>query len=124
MKPIPYGKQSIKDDDIKAVIDVLRSDFLTQGPQISHHENAFSKYVNSKFSIAVSNGTAALHLCVLALGLKPGQKVITTPITFVASANCIQYCGGKVVFGDIDPETYLLNINSVRRLLESSPKWT
>lgn len=124
MKPIPYGKQSIKDDDIKAVIDVLRSDFLTQGPQISHFENAFSKYVNSKFSIAVSNGTAALHLCVLALGLKPGQKVITTPITFVASANCIQYCGGKVVFGDIDPETYLLNINSVRSLLESSPKGT
>jgi UDP-4-amino-4,6-dideoxy-N-acetyl-beta-L-altrosamine transaminase len=121
MKPIPYGKQNITEDDIKSVERVLRSDYLTQGPEILKFQTAFADYVNSKFSIAVANGTAALHLCTLALGLKPNQKVITTPITFVASANCIRYCGGEVIFADIVPDTYLLDINSVRRLLESSP---
>lgn len=121
MKPIPYGKQNITEEDIQSVERVLRSDYLTQGPEILKFQTAFSEYVNSKFSIAVANGTAALHLCTLALGLKPNQKVITTPITFVASANCIRYCGGEVIFADIVPDTYLLDINSVRRLLESSP---
>ena len=81
-------------------------------------------YVDAKYAVAVSNGTAALHLCALALNVSEGQKVITTPITFAASANCVRYCGGEVVFGDIDPETYLLDINSVRELLEASPKGT
>lgn len=124
MKPIPYGKQNITEDDINAVITTLTSDYLTQGPKIKEFEEAFAKYVDAKFAVAVSNGTAALHLGVMALDLKVGEKVITTPITFAASANCIRYCGGEVVFGDIDPTTYLLDINSVRRLLENAPKGT
>ena len=124
MKSIPYGKHHVTEKDIHAVVDVLKSDFLTQGPKIKAFEKAFAKYVDARYAVSVSNGTAALHLCALALGLKYGQKVITTPITFAASANCIRYCGGEVVFADIDPKTYLLDINSVRSLLESSPRGT
>ena len=124
MNPIPYGKQSISQADIDAVVEVLKSNYLTQGPKIQEFEKAFASYVNAKFAVAVSNGTAALHLSTLALNVSKGQKVITTPITFAASANCVRYCGGEIVFGDIDPETYLLDINSVRELLESSPKET
>jgi UDP-4-amino-4,6-dideoxy-N-acetyl-beta-L-altrosamine transaminase len=119
-KPIPYGRHFITDDDIKAVTDVLKSDFLTQGPCIADFEKAFSEYIGVKYAVAVSNGTAALHLCTLALGVKEGDKVITTPITFVASANCIRYAGGDVIFADIDPETCLLDIKNVRKLLKSS----
>lgn len=121
---IPYGRQEITKDDEKAVIETLRSDFLTQGPKIDEFEKAFAKYVGSKYAVAVSNGTAALHLCALALDVKPGDKVITTPITFAASANCIRYCGGDVAFADIDPETYVLDIQKVRELLEAHPKGT
>ncbi len=121
---IPYGKQNITDADILAVSEALKGDFLTQGPTILAFEQAFSKYIGCKFSVAVANGTAALHLNALALNVKPGDKVITTPITFAASANCIRYCGGEVVFSDIDPETYLLDINKVETLLKSSPKGT
>jgi UDP-4-amino-4,6-dideoxy-N-acetyl-beta-L-altrosamine transaminase len=124
MNPIPYGKQNITQADINAVVEVLKSDYLTQGPKIKEFEDAFASYVDAKYAVAVSNGTAALHLCALALNVSDGQKVITTPITFAASANCVRYCGGEVVFGDIDPETYLLDINSVRELLEASPKGT
>jgi UDP-4-amino-4,6-dideoxy-N-acetyl-beta-L-altrosamine transaminase len=120
--PIPYGKQNITEEDIKAVIEALQSDYLTQGPKIAEFEQAFANYVGALYAVAISNGTAALHLCTLALEVKPEQKVITTPITFVASANCVEYCGGEVVFADINPETYLLDINSVRKLLETSPK--
>src|SRR5215217_1891575 len=123
-KIIPYGRQNITEEDIQAVISALKSDYLTQGPKIQEFEEAFAEYVGSKYAVALANGTAALHLCALALGVKAGEKVITTPITFAASANCVRYCGGEVVFGDIDPETYLLDINSVRLLLESSPKGT
>ena len=108
---IPYGKQNITEEDIKAVVEVLKSDYLTQGPKIAEFEEEFAKYVGSKYAVAVSNGTAALHLNALALGVKPGDKVITTPITFAASANCIRYCGGEVIFADIDKDTKLLNIN-------------
>lgn len=118
---IPYGKQNITKEDINVVIEALQSDFLTQGPRIKEFEDLFAEYVGSKFAVAVSNGTAALHLCSLALGVKEGDKVITTPITFAASANCIRYCGGEVVFSDIDPSTYLLDIKKVRTLLENSP---
>ncbi|WP_245945967.1 UDP-4-amino-4,6-dideoxy-N-acetyl-beta-L-altrosamine transaminase [Flavobacterium magnum] len=121
---IPYGRQNITDEDIKSVIETLQSDYLTQGPKILEFEQAFAKYVGAKYAVANANGTAALHLCAMALDVKEGQKVITTPITFAASANCVRYCGGEVVFGDIDPETYLLDINSVRKLLEASPKGT
>lgn len=123
-KVIPYGRQHITDADIDAVIEALKSDYLTQGPKIKEFEDSFAKYVGAKYAVALANGTAALHLCAMALEVKEGDKVITTPITFAASANCVRYCGGEVVFGDIDPETYLLDINSVRQLLESSPKGT
>jgi UDP-4-amino-4,6-dideoxy-N-acetyl-beta-L-altrosamine transaminase len=121
---IPYGRQNITDEDIQIVIKTLQSDYLTQGPKIKQFENAFAEYVGSKYAVAVSNGTAALHLSALALNVKEGDKVITTPITFAASANCVKYCGGQVVFSDIDPSTYLLDINKVRDLLEVSPKGT
>ena len=124
MKPIPYGKQFITDEDIQAVVDVLKSEFLTQGPMIAEFENAFARYIGCRYAVAVSNGTAALHLSAMALNVKPGNKVITTPITFSASANCVRYCGGEVVFSDIDPETYLLDIKKVRSLLERSPVGT
>jgi dTDP-4-amino-4,6-dideoxygalactose transaminase len=102
----------------------LKSDFLTQGPKINEFETAFAQYIGSKYAVAVANGTAALHLCALALNVKEGDKVITTPITFAASANCVRYCGGEVVFADIDPTTYLLDIKAVRKLLEDAPKGT
>jgi UDP-4-amino-4,6-dideoxy-N-acetyl-beta-L-altrosamine transaminase len=118
MKPIPYGRHNITQDDIDAVVEVLQSDFLTQGPQIAAFEKAFAAYVGSKYAVAVTNGTAALHLSALALGVKPGQKVITTPITFAASANCVRYAGGEVIFADIDPDTYILDINKVEEILK------
>ena len=124
MKPILYGKQNITDEDIDAVVQVLKAEYLTQGPRILEFEMAFAEYVEAKYAVAVSNGTAALHLCTLALNVKQGSKVITSPITFVASANCIEYCGGEVVFGEIDPTNYTLDINYVRKLLEASPKET
>ena len=121
---IPYGRQNITQEDINAVTEALKSDYLTQGPRIKEFEENFANYVGAKYAVAVSNGTAALHISVMALGLKPGQKVITTPITFVATANAVKYCGGEVVFADIDPDSYLLDINSVRSILESEPKGT
>jgi UDP-4-amino-4,6-dideoxy-N-acetyl-beta-L-altrosamine transaminase len=124
MKPIPYGKQTITPADINAVTEALQSDFLTQGPKIREFEEAFAEYVGSTYAVAVSNGTAALHLCAMALDVQTGDKVITTPITFAASANCIRYCGGEVVFSDMDPETYLLDISKVKSLLANSPKGT
>jgi len=124
MKPIPYGKQHITEEDINSVVEVLKSDFLTQGPKIEEFEKAFAEYIGSKYAVAVANGTAALHLCILSLDVKPGDKVITSPITFAASANCVRYAGGDVVFADIDPETYLLDINKVEELLKASPKGT
>jgi UDP-4-amino-4,6-dideoxy-N-acetyl-beta-L-altrosamine transaminase len=124
MNPIPYGRQNITQEDIDAVVDVLKSDYLTQGPKIVEFETDFAKYIGCKYAVAVANGTAALHLCALALDVKPGDKVITTPITFAASANCVRYAGGDVVFADIDAETYLLDIIEVEKLLKSSPKGT
>jgi len=123
-KIIPYGRQNITEEDIQAVVEVLKSDFLTQGPKIAEFEQAFANYIGSKYAVAVANGTAALHLCTLAMSVKPGQKIITTPITFAASANCVRYAGGDVVFADIDPETYLIDINQVEKLLKSSPVGT
>lgn len=124
MQAIPYGKQDINEDDIAAVVAALQSDFLTQGPKIKEFEEVFAAYVGARYAVAVANGTAALHLCALALNVKEGDKVITTPITFAAWANCVRYCGGKIVFADIDPDTYLLDINKVKELLEAAPKGT
>ncbi len=123
-KPIPYGRQNITQADIDAVTSTLLSDYLTQGPKIKEFEDALAAYSGSKYAVAVANGTAALHLCTLALEVKQGDKVITTPITFAASANCVRYCGGEVVFADIDPDTYLLDISKVKALLEASPAGT
>ena len=122
--PIPYGRQNITEEDIQAVIETLKSDYLTQGPKIKEFEDAFARYIGCKYAVAVANGTAALHLCTLALDVKPGDKVITTPITFAASANCVRYAGGDVVFADIDPDTYLLDTTKVEKLLSASPKGT
>jgi len=107
--PIPYGKQEINEEDIKAVIDTLMSDFLTQGPKIEEFESKFANYIGSKYAIAVANGTAALHLCAMALGVNKYSNVITVPITFAASANCVRYCDGNVYFVDIDPQTFTID---------------
>jgi UDP-4-amino-4,6-dideoxy-N-acetyl-beta-L-altrosamine transaminase len=122
MKPIPYGRQHITAEDIAAVVTTLQSDFLTQGPQVEAFEQKFAAYVGAQYAVAVANGTAALHLCTLALGVAPGMNIITTPITFAASANCIRYCGANVWFADIDPLTGLLDAGKVRELLESKPE--
>jgi UDP-4-amino-4,6-dideoxy-N-acetyl-beta-L-altrosamine transaminase len=119
---IPYGRQSIQKDDIDAVVKTLQAPYLTQGPKIKEFEVAFAKYVGSKYAVAVSNATAGLHLSILALGLENGERVITTPITFAASANCIRYANGEVWFADIDPDTYLLSLESTKKLIESKPK--
>jgi UDP-4-amino-4,6-dideoxy-N-acetyl-beta-L-altrosamine transaminase len=122
MKPIPYGRQYITDDDINAVIETLKSDYLTQGPAIAAFEKAFAEYIGVKYAVVVNNGTAALHLSTIALNIRHGDKVITTPITFAASANCVKYCGGDVVFVDIDPSTYLLDLNKIEILLKADTK--
>jgi len=122
MKPIPYGRQHIDQVDIDTVVATLKADFLTQGPKVSEFEEKFAAYVGAKYAVAVNNATSGLHISVLALDLKEGDRVITTSITFAASANCIRYAGAEVWFADIDPETYLLSIESVQQLIESKPK--
>jgi UDP-4-amino-4,6-dideoxy-N-acetyl-beta-L-altrosamine transaminase len=124
MRNIPYGRQQITEEDIAAVVSVLQDDFLTQGPRIQAFEEAFDAYIGSKYAVAVSNGTAALHLCAMALDVNEHSRVITSPITFAASANCIRYCGGQVDFADIDPETALIDLKKVRAMLEAVPKGT
>ena len=106
MQKIPYGKQQISDTDIEAVVDVLRSDFLTQGPVVPAFEAAVAKHCHARHAVAVSNATAGLHLACLSLGLGPGDWLWTSPITFVASANCALYCGAHIDFVDIDPRTF------------------
>lgn len=123
-KPIPYGRQQITDEDVRSVIDALRSDYLTQGPKINEFETKFAEYAGAKHAVAVNNATAGLHLAATALGVKPGDKAIVPSITFAASANCIRYCGGEVVFCDIDKDTYLMDVRKLESLLESSPRGT
>ncbi|MCI8993634.1 MAG: UDP-4-amino-4,6-dideoxy-N-acetyl-beta-L-altrosamine transaminase [Eubacterium sp.] len=103
---IPYGHQTIDEKDIQAVVDVLRSDYLTTGPAVEIFEKKVAEYVGAKYAVAVNSGTAALHIACLAAGMKEGDEVITTPITFAASANCVLYCNGTPVFADIDSRTY------------------
>ncbi|MEL3926053.1 UDP-4-amino-4,6-dideoxy-N-acetyl-beta-L-altrosamine transaminase [Aeromonas enteropelogenes] len=102
---IPYGRQSISEADIEAVVEVLKSDFLTQGPVVPRFEQAVADYCSARFGVAVNSGTAALHIACLALGVGPGDWVWTSPISFVASANCALYCGARVDFVDIEPDT-------------------
>jgi UDP-4-amino-4,6-dideoxy-N-acetyl-beta-L-altrosamine transaminase len=123
-KIIPYGKQNITEEDLASVYKALVGDFLTQGPLIKEFEENFAQYVGAKYAVAVTNGTAALHLSAIALSVQPGDKVITTSLTFAASANCIRYCGGEVVFVDIDPNTFLIDLDKVEKLLNHAPKGT
>ncbi|MFC2081218.1 UDP-4-amino-4,6-dideoxy-N-acetyl-beta-L-altrosamine transaminase [Bacteroidota bacterium] len=124
MKPIPYGKHHISEEDIQRVIEVLRSDYITQGPAIQAFETAFAEYTGARHAVAVSNGTAALHLSCLALGVKSSDRFISSPISFVASSNCVLYCGGKVDFVDIDPETFLIDIDQIEKKIRSNPPGT
>ena len=121
---IPYGKQDINQADIDAVISVLNSDFLTQGPQVPLFEKAVSNYCNVDFGIAVNSGTSALHIACLALGLEEGDWLWTSPNSFVASANCGLYCGAKVDFVDIDTKTYNLSIDQLEKKLIQEKKKT
>lgn len=124
MKAIPYGRQQITNADIEAVTRVLQSDYLTTGPTIKEFEDAFAQYVGAKHAVAVANATVGLHLCTLVMGVEPGTKVITTPITFAASANCVRYCGGEVDFVDIDPKNLLIDLDQVEQRLLAAPKGT
>jgi len=117
---IPYGRQSISEEDIAAVVAVLRSDFITQGPVVPAFEKAVATYVGAQHAVAVNSATSALHIACLALDVGPGDVVWTTPITFVASANCALYCGAKVDFVDIDPRTYTLCPQRLAEKLESA----
>ena len=119
---IPYGRQSIDDADIEAVVKVLKSDYLTTGPAVAAFEKKVADYVGAKYAVAVSNGTAALHVACLAAGIGEGDEVITTPITFAASANCVLYCGGMPVFADIDPDTYNISPKELERQITSRTK--
>lgn len=121
---IPYGHQHITDEDIQAVVEALKSDYMTQGPRIGEFEKKFAHYLGCEYACMVSNGTAALHLCAMALDIKPGDKVITTPITFVASANGFRYLGAEIVFCDIDPKTYLMDLDKLEQILSASPVGT
>lgn len=118
---IPYGKQYISEEDIQAVIATLRSDYLTQGPKITEFEQHFADYCRSKYAAMVANGTAALHLTAMALGVQEGDKIITTPITFVASANGFRYCGAEITFCDIDAKTFLMDLDKLEDILKSAP---
>ena len=114
---IPYGRQTITEDDIQAVVDVLRSPFLTQGPIVPAFEQAVANKVGANHGVAVNSATSALHLACMALGLGPGDRLWTSPITFVASANCGRYCGAIVDFVDIDPLTGLMSMKALREKL-------
>lgn len=119
---LPYGRQSISEEDIEEVINTLRSPFLTQGPKIAEFEQAIANYVGAKYAVAFCNGTAALHGACYAAGIGEGDEVITTPITFAASANCVRYMGGTVVFADIDANTYNIDPLDIERKITSKTK--
>ena len=118
---IPYGKHHIDEEDIQAVVDVLRSGILTQGPVVEAFEQAVAQYAGARYAVAVASGTAALHLAALAAGVGPGKSLVTSPITFVASSNAALYVGGRVIFADIDPETINLSPDSLRKALADNP---
>lgn len=122
MKLIPYGKHHIDRDDIEAVVEVLESDFLTQGPRVEVFEQAVADYTGARYAIAVSSGTAALHLAAMAAGVAPGNALVTSPITFVASANAGIYAGGEVLFADIDEDTVNLSPAELGELASGHPE--
>lgn len=122
MEKLYYGKQTIEDDDIKAVVDTLKSPLITCGPRVDELEEKLCEYTGAKYAVAVSNGTAALHCACIAAGIGPGDEVITTPMTFAASANCVLYCGARPIFADINPETYNIDPDSIRKCITSRTK--
>ena len=115
--PIPYARQSISDSDIEAIVQVLQSDWLTQGPSVERFEKAVAKYCGARYAVAVNSGTSALHIACLAAGLGPGDTLWTSPNTFIASANCALYCGAQVDFVDIDPRTLNLSHSALEKKL-------
>src|SRR5450631_1705130 len=117
---LPYGRQSVDEADIQAVVDVLRSDWLTTGPKVAEFEEAFAARVGAAHAVAFSSGTAALHGAAFAAGLKPGDEAITSPLTFAATANCVLYQGARPVFADVSPDT--LNLNPDRFAERITPK--
>jgi perosamine synthetase len=119
---IPYGRQFVDEDDIRAVVEVLQSDILTQGSNTAEFESALCNIVRARFAITVNSGTSALHIACLSAGVKEGDEVITSPITFVASANCAVYCGGKPVFADIDPKTYNISPKEIEKRITDKTK--
>lgn len=119
---LPYAQQDIEEQDIKAVVDVLKSDWLTTGPKIEQFEQEVADYCHAKYAVAVATGTAALHTACFAAGIKTGDEVITSPMTFAASANCILYQGGKPVFADIDPTTYNIDPEQIERKITARTK--
>lgn len=119
---IPYGKQSVDEDDIQAVVNVLKGDYLTTGPNIVAFEEALVELTGAKYAVAISNGTSALHAACYAAGITEGDEVITTPITFAASANAVLYCGGTPVFADINPETYNIDPASIEKKITEKTK--
>lgn len=119
---IPYGRQWIDEYDIQAVIEVLKGDYLTTGPSIKKFEDKLAEYTGAKYAVAISNGTAALHAACFAADIKEGDEVITSPITFAASANCALYLGAKPVFADIDPKTYNIDPADMRRKITKNTK--
>src|SRR3989338_4193944 len=118
-KLIPYGHQLIDDDDVKSVIKVLKSGWLTQGPTILKFEKKLASYVKSKYAVAVSSGTAALHLACLATRIVPGDEVIVPTLSFVATANCVLYCGAKPVLVDVYEDTLTINVDDAAHALGS-----
>lgn len=120
--PLSYGRHCIDEEDIQAVSEVLRGDFLTCGPKIHELEEKLCQITGAKYCVAVSNGTAALHIAAMAAGIREGDEVITSSITFAASANCTLYCGGRPVFADINPKTYNIDPESVKKLITPRTK--
>lgn len=121
-KYLAYGRQSIDDKDIEAVVELLKGDFLTTGPTVSEFENKVAEFVGARYGVAVSNGTAALHMACHAAGIGPEDEVLVPAITFAASSNCVLYCGGTPVFVDIDPKTYNIDINKIEEKITEKTK--
>ena len=119
---IPYGRQCINDEDIKAVVETLRSDWLTTGPKVVEFEEAFSRFVGAKYAIAVNSGTSALHCAMYALGIVPRDEVVVASMTFAASANCVVYQGGTPVFADVSPDTLLIDPQDIERKITPKTK--
>jgi len=121
-KYLPYGLHWIDEDDIQEVLKVLKSDWITQGPKVKEFEEKLANYCGAKYAVAVSSGTAALHLACLVLDVKPKDEVITSPITFLATSNSVLYCGGKPIFVDIDEKTYNINVNKIEEKINKNTK--